>query len=647
VRALRVELGAREDAMASTHQAKDAAFSSVRLAAPSLGVDGRDNGEIILRSAIPLGECPRQVNDYLRAWARNAPERIFLAERQSDGSWLKLSYGQAAGLANRISHALLERGHAADNPIAALGDNSINMALLKLGAMQVGIPFLPISPAYSLLSEDFAKLKYVIAQFTPSLIYVPAIEPFARALKALTLNAIDLVADAAHRDWSAAIPFHELLSKAPSPDVEQRYAAVGPDSVAKILLTSGSTGMPKGVINTQRMLCANGLSIDQVWPFLSERPPVLVDWLPWNHTFGTNFNFNQILRHGGTMWIDAGKPVPGKIEITLRNLREIQPTLLYNVPRGFDALLPTLEQDSDFAKHVLESLDVIFYAGSALPSHLWQRLDDLAIRVRGERVPILSSLGSTETAPVATLCHWRAADIGGVGLPVPGVTIKLVPEGQKLEIRVKGPNVTPGYFRQPELTEKAFDTEGFFKLGDAVKFVDPARLSAGLQFDGRVSENFKLSSGTWVHVGELRVTAISAAAPAVQDAVVTGHDRNEVGLLVFLNLDGCRKICGATGTGQELVSHSALHRYLRNAFAEFNRHNTGSSRRIARVLLMTEPPSIDGNEITDKGYINQRAVLERRADLVERLYANGLLSDVVVIDADANPAAARAASAQS
>jgi feruloyl-CoA synthase len=398
--------------MASTHQAKDAAFSSVRLAAPSLEVERRDNGEIILRSAVPLGEGPRQINDYLRAWARKAPDRVFLAERRADGGWHKLSYGEAAKFSDRTSHALLERGHSADNPVAALCDNSINMALLKLGAMQVGIPFLPISPAYSLLSEDFAKLKYVIARFTPSLIYVPAIEPFSRALQALSMDGIDLLVDSTHPDWPDAIPFEALLSAPPSSDIEQRYAAVGPESIAKILLTSGSTGMPKGVINTQRMLCANGLSTDRIWPFLTERPPVLVDWLPWNHTFGTNFNFNQILRHGGTMWIDAGKPVPGKIETTIRNLREIQPTLLYNVPRGFDALLPALEQDFGFAKHVFEQLDIIFYAGAALPPHLWQRLDEIAFRTRGERIPILSSLGSTETAPVATLCHWRATDIG-------------------------------------------------------------------------------------------------------------------------------------------------------------------------------------------------------------------------------------------
>ncbi|MCK9917504.1 feruloyl-CoA synthase [Microbacteriaceae bacterium K1510] len=627
--------------LAST-PANNAAYSSVALAAPAVDVEHGGNGEIVLTSSLPLSDTPRQINDYLRLWAAKAPERIFLAERRADGSWRKLSYGEAADAANRISSSLIARGHGPDNPVAALCDNCINMALLKLGAMQVGIPFLPVSPAYSLMSENFAKLKHVATLFTPSLIYVPAIAPFARALKAMGF-AGDLVSDAPDKDWADAITFDDLLTQAPAANVENRYAEVGPDSVAKILLTSGSTGMPKGVINTQRMMCANGVAIDAVWPFLTEKPPVIVDWLPWNHTFGTNFNFNQILRHGGTMWIDAGKPVPGKLDITLRNMREIQPTLLYNVPRGFDAILPTLEADDAFARHVFEKLDIIFYAGSALPSHLWQRLDALSIRVRGERIPILSSLGSTETAPVSTLCHWRASESGGVGLPVPGVSVKLVPEGQKLEIRVKGPNITPGYYRQPDLTEKAFDEEGFFKLGDAVRFVDPDRPESGLLFDGRVSENFKLSSGTWVHVGELRIGAISAAAPAIMDAVVTGHDRDEVGLLAFLNPVACRDICGADAQG-EVAHHPALHAHIRAAFAAFNRDNTGSSRRIARVLLLTEPPSIDGNEITDKGYINQRGVLERRAALVARLHSDDAQPDVVVLDKEVSAPRAAAGS---
>jgi feruloyl-CoA synthase len=618
-----------------TQQGTEPRFSAVKLAPPSVDVEQRSTGETILRCGVPLAGVPRQLGDYLRKWAREAPERCFLAERSADGDWHKLSYGEAAAKVDRIAQALLKRGHGPENPIAALCDNCINMGLLKLAAMQVGIPFLPISPAYSLLSEDFAKLKYVLTQFTPSLIYVPALAPFARALKAVSLNA-ELVADTAHPDFPAAIAFDELTREPPGPLLDAAYAAIGPDTIAKILLTSGSTGMPKGVINTHGMMCANGVAVDQVWPFLPEKPPVLVDWLPWNHTFGTNFNFNQVLRHGGTMYIDAGKPAPGKIEITLRNLRELQPTLLYNVPRGFDVLLPAIGQDRSFARHLFEKLDIIFYAGAALPPHLRERLDAISLSTRGELIPILSSLGSTETAPVATLVHWRATASAGVGLPIPGVEIKLVPEGEKLEFRVRGHNVTPGYYRQPELTRQAFDDEGFFKLGDAVQFVDPDNPSAGLLFDGRVSENFKLSSGTWVHVGELRIAAISAAAPMIQDAVVAGHDRDEVGLLAFPNLDGCRKVCGeATASIHDIVRSPALHARLRTALAEFNRHNLGSSRRVRRVLLMIEPPSIDGNEITDKGYINQRAVLARRAALVDRLYSDDVPPDVVIVEPDA------------
>lgn len=609
-------------------------FLDIELARPAVDVERRESGVIVLRSPLPLAAHARHVGEHLQQWAAADPVRSFLAERNAAGAWQHLSYGEAAQRADAVSQYLLDQGHGSDRPVAALCDNCINVALLKLGAMQVGIPFLPISPAYSLMSEDFARLKYIVAEFSPSLIYVSSLAPFARALRAIDADSVQLVADDGHAEFETAVSFRQMVSGGAGPAVEERRKSVGADTIAKILLTSGSTGMPKGVINTQRMLCANGAAIDQVWPFLTQKPPIIVDWLPWSHTFGTNFNFNQILRNGGTMYIDAGKPAPGKLDITLRNLREIQPTLLYNVPRGFDMIIPALEQDEAFGRHVFEKLDVIFYAGAALPPHLWQRLDALAVKHRGRRLPILSALGSTETAPVASFCHWSAADIGGVGLPVPGCELKLVPDGGKLEMRVRGANVTPGYYRRPDLTEKAFDHEGFFKLGDAVAFIDPARPERGLRFDGRVSENFKLLSGTWVQVGHLRLAAISAAAPAIQDAVVTGHDREEVGLLIFPSLEGCRKICNAPDASlSEIAARPELHAYLVKTLGAFNVANPGSSRQIARVLIMTTPPSIDGNEITDKGYINQRAVLERRADLVERLYADRPQSDVVVIAA--------------
>ena len=610
----------------------DHPFLDVALAKPAVEVEQRDNGEILLRSAVQPANFPQHLGEYLMRWASAQPERSFLAERDASGVWRKLSYREAAVLSDRVSQYLLDQGHNSGRPIAALCDNCINMALLKLGAMQVGIPFLPISPAYSLMSEDFAKLKYIMAEFSPSLIYVSSLALFARALKAIDVGGVELVADDRHAEFETAIPFNQIVSTAAGSAVEERRKSVGDGTVAKILLTSGSTGMPKGVINTHRMLCANGAAIDQVWPFLTQKPPIILDWLPWSHTFGTNFNFNQVLRHGGTMYIDAGKPAPGKFEITLNNLREVQQTLLYNVPRGFDMLLPALEADDDLGRHVFEKLDVIFYAGAALPAHLWQRLDALAIRHRGKRLPILSALGSTETAPVASLCHWPAADIGGVGLPVPGCELKLVPDGGKLEMRVRGAHVTPGYYRRPDLTEKAFDEEGFFKLGDAVAFIDPVRPERGLRFDGRVSENFKLLSGTWVQVGDLRLSAISAAAPAIQDAVVTGHDREEVGLLIFPNLEECRKICNAPDASLvEIAARPELHAHFVKTLGAFNVVSSGSSRQIARVLVMTTPPSIDGNEITDKGYINQRAVLEGRAALVQQLYAGEPQSNVVVI----------------
>ncbi|HEY1153345.1 MAG TPA: feruloyl-CoA synthase [Pseudolabrys sp.] len=621
----------------------DPSVAPIRLAEPSPTIERRANGEIVIGNATPLAAYPTQLSDHLRRWAREAPERTFLAERDASGDWRRLSYAEAVTLIDRVSQALLERGHGAERPVAALSDNSIPMALLKFGAMQVGIPFMPISPAYSLMSENFAKLKYIAEAFKPSLIYMSALKPFARALAAMPREGVTLLSDAADADFPDALTFADLLASTPDDRVAQHYRSVGPDSIAKILLTSGSTGMPKGVINTQRMMGANGAGIDQAWPFLTERPPVIVDWLPWNHTFGTNFNLNQILRNGGTMYIDAGKPAPGKLDTTLANLRAIKSTLLFNVPRGFDMVIPALEADDAFARHVFGDLDVIFYAGAALPPHLWKRLDALAVKHRGARLPILSSLGSTETAPVASFCHWHAQDIGGVGLPVSGTSIKLVPDGGKLEMRVKGENVTPGYYGRPDLTEDAFDEEGYFKLGDAVTFVDPAQLARGLRFDGRVSENFKLSSGTWVAVGDLRVSAISAAAPMIQDAVVTGHNRSEVGLLVFPNVAGCQSICGEKLSPQELIAHPALHAKLSEALNVFNRANPGSSRRIARVLLMTEPPSIDGNEITDKGYINQRAVLERRAALVDRLYDTALSPDVLVVAAEAAPPVAASA----
>jgi feruloyl-CoA synthase len=390
--------------------------------------------------------------------------------------------------------------------------------------------------------------------------------------------------------------------------MERECAKIDSRTVAKILFTSGSTGQPKGVINTHGMLCANQQMLAQAWPFVEDRPPVVVDWLPWNHTFGGNHNFNLVLRNGGTLYVDGGKPVPGLAEITARNLKEVAPTMYFNVPRGYDLLLPFLEKDAELRRNFFRDLEVLFYAAAALPQNLWERLVRLAKEEKNTKLAMLSAWGSTETSPLATSVHFHMERAGVIGLPVAGCELKLVPSAGKLEVRVRGPNVTPGYYKRPDLTQAAFDDEGFYRIGDAVKFADPADPARGIVFDGRVAEDFKLSTGTWVHAGAVRLQLIAAGDPLIQDAVITGHDRNEIGALVFL-----------APKAKEL-SPEAVRAWLSGALKKLA---GSSSSRPARLLVMAEPPSIDANEITDKGYMNQRAVLERRAKLVEKLYAGG------------------------
>jgi feruloyl-CoA synthase len=566
----------------------------LRYAPAEIQLDKRTDGATVLRSPQPLGRYARAVGDWLLHWYERTPDRTFIAERKGDG-WRRVSYRDALSNARRIGQALLNLGLSADRPVAILSDNSVDHALLALGAMHVGVPVAPISPAYSLMSKDFAKLKAIFELLKPGLVFAEEPEKFAPALAAV---------------GASSTPVARLLETNPGATLEVAFSRLTPDSVAKILFTSGSTGMPKGVINTHRMLCANQQMLAQVWPFLEDKPQTIVDWLPWNHTFGGNFCFNMMLRNGGTLYIDGGKPAPGLIEATARNLREVSPTMYFNVPRGFDLLMPMLEQDEGLRRSFFRDLDMVFYAGAALPQNLWERLEQLALREKGGELSMVSSWGSTETAPSAAAVHYPIERAGVIGLPNPGCELKLVPAAGKLEVRVRGPNVTPGYFRREDLSREAFDEEGFYRIGDAMKFADPAAPEKGLVFDGRVAEDFKLTTGTWVHVGAVRVKLIAAGNPLIQDAVITGHDRDEVGALIFLNPaaakdlpveDIRKKISGA----------------LKALLAE-----GGSSRHPTRALVMAEPPQIDGNEITDKGYLNQRAVLERRAALVEQLYSN-------------------------
>ncbi|GMR02232.1 MAG: feruloyl-CoA synthase [Acidimicrobiia bacterium] len=603
-------------------------FIDLEFAPAAVNTGPAPDGGLILSSPMPLAPSPLSVGEVLHRWARTAPERPFLAERDGE-AWRTVTYAGAADAVQRLGQAMLERGVDAEHPVMLLSGNAIDNALVQLAAMEIGVPAAPISPAYSLMSRDYATLRYVFELLTPGLVYAADGSVFEGGLAALDPERVVVSGNprAGHEQLD------DLLGTSPGSAVVQAAAAVGPDTIAKILFTSGSTGMPKGVKNTQRMLCSNQQAIVQVWPFLRSRPPVVVDWLPWSHTFGSNHNFNMILFNGGTLYIDGGKPVPGLFETSVRNLSDVATTMYFNVPAGYAMLIPHLQRDRTLRERFFQDLDVLFYAAAALPQPLWEELEELSIAVRGARVRMLSAWGSTETAPMATTVHFTIERAGVIGLPAPGTDIKLTPVGDKQELRVRGPNVTPGYWRQDELTAEVFDGEGFFKMGDAGKLAasnDPTR---GILFDGRIAENFKLASGTWVHTGELRIAVVAACAPVVQDAVLTGHDRDEIGLLVFPNLAACRDLVrGAdeSTTAALLVSASEVHDVITAGLRGHNEHNPGRSRHIGRVLIMAEPPSIDANEITDKGNLNQRAVLDRRLDLVERLYA-GDGPDVVTL----------------
>ncbi len=611
-----------------------APFAKINFAPAAVDVRPLADGGFVLRSPQELEPYARCVGDLLCHWAERTPGRVFLAQRDSSGGWRKVTYGEAWTLVRAIGQSLLDRGLSAERPVAVLSDNGIDHALLSLGCMHVGVPVAPVSPAYSLMSKDHEKLRHILGLLTPGMVYAADGAKFATALKAVDLGGAELVvSDNAPADLPAT-SFASLCDNSPGEAVERAFALVRPTTLAKILFTSGSTAMPKGVINTHRMMCSNQQAIAQVWPFLSERPPVIVDWLPWNHTFGGNHNFNMILRHGGTLYVDEGKPVPGLIEKTVANLKEVSPTLYFNVPRGFDMLIPHLARDEDLRNSFFRNLDLIFYAGAALPQNLWDALEDLSVKARGRRVRMVSAWGATETAPMITTVHFDIDRAGVIGLPAPGAELKFVPNAGKLEMRVKGPCVTPGYYKAEELTKAAFDADGFYQIGDAGRFADANDPSKGVVFDGRVAEDFKLMSGTWVHVGALRVKAIADCAPVIQDAVITGHDREEVGMLAFASAAGCAALCPDAGPDTPLASLVQRHEvreHLAAAMKKAAQAATGSSTRITRAILMAEPPNIDANEITDKGYINQRAVLMRRAALVERLYAAGDDPEVVRI----------------
>jgi feruloyl-CoA synthase len=509
--------------------------------------------------------------------------------------------------------------------------------LLGLAAMMTGIPYAPISVPYSLMSSDFGKLKSIVEILTPGMIFAADGKAFARAIEAAVPRGVEIVVTANPQTERPATAFADLFGTTPSDAVEQAHAKVGPDTIAKILFTSGSTGNPKGVINTQRMLCSNQAMIRSSLTFIADEPPVLVDWPPWNHTFGGNHDFGMVLHNGGSFYIDEGKPLPGAIEATVRNLREVAPTIYLNVPKGFEMLLPYLRNDPALRQNFFSRMKVLLYAGAGLARHVWDELQQMAVATTGERIIFLSSIGSTETAPAALARTWESEQPGNIGLPLRGVELKLVPDGGKLEGRYKGPNVTPGYWRRPDLTKEAFDDEGFYKMGDALKFADPADPAKGLVFDGRLAEDFKLASGTWVSAGALRAQLVDHCAPLIRDAVIAGINRDDIAALVFPDIEACRKLAGiaADATPAAVLADGKLRDEFQKRLNALARQSTGGSTRICRLVLMAEPPSLDAGEATDKGSINQRAVLTRRVALVEALYAKTRSAEVISIDGPA------------
>ena len=595
----------------------------------------RDDGSMILRSRVPLQGYPSHIPSLLHKWADERPDQPWLAQRRgADGAWLKVGYAQARQTVNALTQALLDLGAGPERAVAILSGNSIEHALMTMAAMQAGAPAAPVSPAYSLLSQDYAKLRYIFELIRPGLVMVQDGPAFARALAALDLRGVTLVHVQRAAEGLPSTAYAELAATTVTPAVDAALARLTPDSVGKLLFTSGSTGMPKAVINTQRMMCANlAMAMQTRQPDPAEPPPVILDWLPWNHTMGGNATFHSLLGHGGTFHIDEGRPLPGQFDTTLRNLREVSPTSFSNVPAGYAMLATALEQDEALARSFFARLQLLSYGGATLSDDLYRRMQALAVKYTGQRIVFFTGWGATETAPTATSTYWDTERVGLIGLPHPGVELKLVPAGPKYELRLRGVIVTPGYHRQPELTAAAFDDEGFYKIGDAATFVDADDPSQGLVFAGRVVEDFKLESGTFVHVGTLRVAAIGAASPVIQDALVAGQDKAYVALLAWPNLAACRQLAGKPdATLDTLMRDPAVRARVREGLAAHNAAQSGSSQRIARVLLMAEPPSIDGNELTDKGYINQRAALHRRAALVQQLYADPPGSELIVID---------------
>jgi len=586
-----------------------------------------------VRAPQALGDYPVRLTDRFAYWAERVPQQTFMARREllpngQRSDWQHLTYAQAWQAARAIAQALIERGLGLEKPVAIVCENSLEHAQMALGCMMAGVPFVPVSPPYALVSQDYAKLKHVLQTVTPGLVFVPDARYKAAVLAAVP-QSMEVVLGQGQWSERQTTSFATLCATVATAAVDEAIAATNGDTVAKFLFTSGSTKLPKGVINTHRMWCANQQQMVTSMPVLAEQPLVLVDWLPWNHTFGGNHNFGMVVYHGGTMYIDDGKPTPALMGETLRNLREISPSVYFNVPTGFEAIAKAMETDDTLRKNFLSRVKMFFYSGAALAQPIWDSLFASAEREVGQRIVMGTGLGMTESGPFAVFVPSPRVKAGDLGLPAPGLELKLVPVDGKTEVRYRGPNITPGYWRNPEGTAEAFDEEGFFRTGDAVRWIDPQNPNLGIRFDGRIAEDFKLATGTFVSVGPLRAQVIAAGAPYVQDVVVTGLNRHEVGAMVFAT-PRLRELAGLPESAlwAEVVAAPAVQTFFQDLVNRLAAASTGSANRVARLCVLLEPPTIDRGEVTDKGSINQRAVLQHRADVVEAMY-NGSLSGLI------------------
>lgn len=599
------------------------ASGRVKFWSPKLGWSQRDDGSIKVWREDPLGAYPDKMNARLVHWARVAPGRIWMAERDGD-AWRRVNYHDALESVRRIGQALLDMGLSVERPLVILAENSLAHALLALGAQHVGIPSAAVSPSYASFSGEFEKLRDIANQVTPGLVFVEDGSRFMDAVDySFGANSPVVVLRNPPPGRGNTHLLSDLLQTSATVSVDEAFGRTGPDTIAKFLFTSGTTGSPKAVIQTQRMLCANQEMIADCYAFLRDEPPVIVNWSPWNHTAGGNKLFNNAIYNGGTYHVDHGKPSPQMIGKTIANLREVSPTWYFNVPAGYEMLVQAMRDDAILRQSFFKDLKLMMYAGAGMAQHTWDALNVMAEQTIGSRVPLGTGLGATETGPFALYCADPQDEPGNIGIPAQGMEMKLVPYEDKYELRLKGPNITPGYWRSPELTVKAFDEEGFYKIGDAVRFADPADPSKGFFFDGRTAENFKLQTGTWVSVGKLRAKLVDDFGGLIRDAVITGENRAELGALVVGSLPSMREIVGAeasTMTDEEIFAHPNVRQALASRLKSHQMRATGSATRVARLLIIREAPRIDKGEITDKGSLNQRAMLSHRKDLVETLY---------------------------